>query len=225
MNDDSVYGLGFNKCGCLGLGHNNRVNDHQLIPGLSGLSIEEFFWFSHGVFGRTSKNHIYSWGFNDFLGRNELDSSSFFQKPCRIKDLKDIIFITNGFAHYMALSCHGDIFGWGENKLGEVDYNCEKEFIDIPIRIKLNCDNEKVKYLYCQLHHTAVITNKGQCYIWGGDDGQKFSNSPIRLDLSSPDIISIDISDHEQIEPRSFILSGSKLTIFKDLDYKNIYLV
>ena len=42
-NDDEVYSCGPNSHGICGLGHNNAVNEPQIIPELSQKSIKQFF--------------------------------------------------------------------------------------------------------------------------------------------------------------------------------------
>ena len=67
MNDNKVYGIGYNYCGVLGLGHNRRVNEYTLIIELCDQNIEEFFGGYDFMFGRNNKNQIFSWG-NDRFG-------------------------------------------------------------------------------------------------------------------------------------------------------------
>ena len=43
MNDNKVYGIGYNEGGILGLGHNRKVEEFTLIEELCDQNIEEFF--------------------------------------------------------------------------------------------------------------------------------------------------------------------------------------
>ena len=43
-SDDKVYGFGQNTRGCCGLGHDNVVNEPQVIPELCHKNIKQFFF-------------------------------------------------------------------------------------------------------------------------------------------------------------------------------------
>ncbi|CAG2173346.1 unnamed protein product [Oppiella nova] len=65
-NDDTVYGLGANNNGCLGLGHKNAVKTPQTIPQLRGQRIRQFINGSDFVLAMNENNHVFSWGRNEW---------------------------------------------------------------------------------------------------------------------------------------------------------------
>ena len=63
-NDDKVYAFGDNKYGCLGLGHNNRVNEPNIVNELCGQQIVDISYGWYYVIALTKYGKCYSWGCN-----------------------------------------------------------------------------------------------------------------------------------------------------------------
>ncbi|CAG2179016.1 unnamed protein product, partial [Oppiella nova] len=97
-NDDTVYGLGANNNGCLGLGHENAVKTPQTIPQLRGQRIRQFINGSDFVLAINEDNHVFSWGRNEW-GQCARD-------------------VTQN--HSLALNTDGQVYGWGDNEWGQV---------------------------------------------------------------------------------------------------------
>ena len=81
-SDDEVYGLGKNSSGCCGLGHNNAVNEPQVIPELCHKNIKQFFIGYDFVLAFNCDNHVFSWGKNHCgqLGRGYISINDHFLK-------------------------------------------------------------------------------------------------------------------------------------------------
>ena len=63
-SDDKVYGLGQNTFGCCGLGHNNVVDEPQVIPQLCHKNIKQFFIGYTFVLALNSDGKLFGWGKN-----------------------------------------------------------------------------------------------------------------------------------------------------------------
>src|SRR6202012_1297762 len=62
--DDNVYGFGQNSFGCCGLGHNNVVNEPQVIPELCHKNIKQFFIGYSFVLALNNDGQVFNWGCN-----------------------------------------------------------------------------------------------------------------------------------------------------------------
>ncbi|CAG2170763.1 unnamed protein product [Oppiella nova] len=61
-----VYGLGYNKFGQLGLGHNTPIHTPQRVPQLCHQNIHQFFnGYDFALAVNTDNNVIFSFGRND----------------------------------------------------------------------------------------------------------------------------------------------------------------
>src|ERR1700692_525634 len=65
-SDDNVYGFGQNSFGCCGLGHNNVVNEPQVIPELCHKKIKQFFIGMNFVTALNDEGKVFVWGNNSF---------------------------------------------------------------------------------------------------------------------------------------------------------------
>ncbi|CAG2171901.1 unnamed protein product, partial [Oppiella nova] len=118
-----VYGLGDNRYGCLGLGHNVSIHSPQLIPELCHQNIQTFITGFDFVLAMDTVNHIYSLGHNIWgqLGR-DVTPEGVYLKPERISnfDDKDIQQISCGSHHSLALTSSGRLEVIGSGGFGTV---------------------------------------------------------------------------------------------------------
>ncbi|CAG2172498.1 unnamed protein product, partial [Oppiella nova] len=122
-NNDSVYGLGANCKGCLGLGHDIEVKTPQMIPELCDQRIRQFINGSDFVLAINEDNHVFSWGHNHSgqCGR-KVTPFRVYLKPEVISYLNDknITHICCGSGHTLALTTGGQVYGWGSNSSGQI---------------------------------------------------------------------------------------------------------
>ncbi|CAG2171498.1 unnamed protein product [Oppiella nova] len=118
-----VYGLGDNRKGCLGLGHNKSIDSPQVIKELCHQNIQTFIIGYDFVLAMNSVNHVYGWGYNIYgqLGRH-WTPFGVYSKPERISyfDDKDVQQISCGSHHSLALTSSGQVYGWGCNSSGQI---------------------------------------------------------------------------------------------------------
>eukprot|EP01090_Pellita_catalonica_P004359 TRINITY_DN14189_c0_g1_i1.p1 TRINITY_DN14189_c0_g1~~TRINITY_DN14189_c0_g1_i1.p1 ORF type:complete len:405 (+),score=34.30 TRINITY_DN14189_c0_g1_i1:156-1217(+) len=79
----------------------------------------------------------------------------------------------------MAVTKNGEVYGWGGNTVGAVGAGKDVDVIKQPKRIigpwevkggKALHSKKKVIALACGYEHTAILTNHGELYVWGGND-------------------------------------------------------
>ena len=166
--NDKVFGFGSNYCGVCGFGHQMVVNEPKIIEELCDKSVIQFYNGYGFAFALTSDNKLYGWGSNEFgqLGLKVVNVTKLYE-PILIQDLNDIIIeqISCGSAHTLVLSNDGMVYGWGDNRDGQI--GCGKELgekISVITHLKTL---KKIKIIYCSLGQSFALTDNGMVYIWG----------------------------------------------------------
>ncbi|CAG2172083.1 unnamed protein product, partial [Oppiella nova] len=182
-NDDSVYSLGTNYYGRLGLGHDNYNTEPQLIPEICHHSIQQFINGSDFVLAINEDNHVLSWGRNSEgqLGREPISKEL---PPDVISYLNDksIVQICCGREHSLTLTNGGEVYAWGSNHFKQLGggssitkYECT------PIKVEFN-GTHNIKSIYCHHNVSFAITYEGLVFGWG-------RNSYHQLGRNLPDYI------------------------------------
>ena len=169
-NDDQIYGLGYNCEGVLGFGHENEVKELTIVSELCNKGIVDFKNSISHTIAQTCDGKLYSWGSNAFgiLGNGEEDWELY--KPKMNQFLKDkiIIEISCGINHTIVLTNHGEVYGWGDNRFGQIgnrksgEDECEAHSYFIN-----EFNGEKVISISCGGWHSLALTQSGNAYSWG----------------------------------------------------------
>jgi alpha-tubulin suppressor-like RCC1 family protein len=77
---------------------------------------------------------------------------------------EQILLISCGGNHTLALNKNGEVFAWGDNSYGQIGVKIDS-YILIPL--KVNGFKEKVKYISCGSAHPMALTKSGHVFIWG----------------------------------------------------------
>ncbi|XP_019865990.1 uncharacterized protein LOC109595131 isoform X2 [Aethina tumida] len=116
----------------------------------------------------------------------------------RIPELANVISIASGQYHTICLKEDGNVFGWGENKYGQI--GIDPKFTNIYLPAKVLTNNTLTK-LCAGWTHSAALTKHGDVYTWGrNNSGQLGSprvhpHKPERIPLTNITDLSIG-SDH-----------------------------
>jgi E3 ubiquitin-protein ligase HERC4 len=131
--DDKVFTIGNNEAGVLGFGNNTQINVLTLNEMLTNKQIIDFKYGRNHVIARTICGQVYGWGCNQFgvLGNGKNDCELY--KPELIEYLSDkqIIDISCGAYHSLALSQSGDVFAWGSNSFGQIGNQLDHQRIGV----------------------------------------------------------------------------------------------
>ncbi|CAG2170153.1 unnamed protein product [Oppiella nova] len=173
-NEDLCYGKGSNYRGCLGLGHNLPVHDMtERIHELSHQNVCKFFHGMDFALALTTDHLVNSWGQNYQceLGR-QVSSTVSQHTPNRISALNDkrVVDISCGCSHSLALTADGLVYGWGDNREGQVGCGGDHQFIRSPVKMELNTN--KIKAIYCSKTSSFAVTVDGLVFSWG--DNEKY---------------------------------------------------
>ena len=82
-----------------------------------------------------------------------------------------------GFGHVIARTVHGRLYGWGDNKFGQVGQGTpsgqDKKVIRAtrsfpkPVPITEILEDKLVTSVACGFNHTVALTEEGEVYGWG----------------------------------------------------------
>ena len=164
-NDDKVYGFGRNRFGGLGLGTDEELfNKPTLNQTLSGKQLKNFFFgFEHWM-ALTSRGLVYGWGHNSSgqLGIGSLEPTT---SPTLIGGIAEhhVIDVSCGGFFTLALTCDGQVFGWGANQFGQLG---DGSFVNTSTPKHIPFD-EKIASLTCGVHHSIALTVTGRALVWG----------------------------------------------------------
>ena len=165
--DDKVFGLGKNKFGVLGLGHENEVKEVEIIPELCDKRVKEFFNGQDFVLCLTSDNKIFSWGKNDNGQLGNGHSSAFkTSKPELIEYFNDknIIKVCCNGCHSSVLTSDGNVYFWGKYYSETFDQPVKCEFVD------------EIESIHCSRRQTFCLTKSEIVYYWINDKKQDSLN-------------------------------------------------
>jgi alpha-tubulin suppressor-like RCC1 family protein len=164
--DDKTYAFGENSDNLLGFGHNEVVNEIQIVEELCDQQIIDF---ANGLFhciARNNSGKVYCWGHNKWgeLGIGSQEES--FHKPKLNQYLNNefVVDISCGFHHSLVLTNCGEVYAWGVNYWGQIGNGCNRDQLK-PIKVK-GFDNERVVMISCGCHSMA-LTECGHVYSWG----------------------------------------------------------
>jgi hypothetical protein len=165
--DDKTYAFGNNSRNRLGFGHDNVVNDIQIVKELCDQQIIDFANGRYHCIARNSSGKVYCWGWNysGLLGIGSQDKS--YHKPILNQYLNNefVVDISCGEFHSLVLTNCGEVYAWGANDFGQIGNGCNDDQ-SIPIKVK-GFNNERVVMISCGYLHSMALTECGHVYSWG----------------------------------------------------------
>lgn len=160
-------------------------------------------------FAIDQNDQVFAWGLNQFGqcaltdANGELEDGSLITSPTLIEGLchKNIVEISAGEHHTLALTKSGDVYSWGRYDMKEVGIAKDKlpkgTFRDshgnprsVPIPTKLVFGSEdanlKMKAIGAGSHHSFAVTEDGVVYAWGFADTYGPGLGPLDEDVEIP---------------------------------------
>ncbi|KAK9453500.1 regulator of chromosome condensation 1/beta-lactamase-inhibitor protein II [Dipodascopsis uninucleata] len=162
------------------------------------------------AFAIDTSNHIMAWGLNQYgqcgiPSEGAGEDGAVITAPTYVESLdnKDIISISAGEHHTIALSSNGDMYAFGrvdsselgieKEKLSEVGVKDESghlRFIPVPTKVEVEDDNDeevKFKYIACGSHHNVALSKKdGSAWTWGFGESYQVGQGPAGEDVETP---------------------------------------
>jgi alpha-tubulin suppressor-like RCC1 family protein len=131
---------------------------------------------------------VYVWGFRGLAqqgnGRIIVTSHS---KPAKVDSLQNIVQLTGGAYHLIALDASGDVWGWGQSGFGETGCkHTQLIYVETPCKVISN-----IKQVTAGEYFTVALDNDGKVYTWGlnlfgqlGDGSIRNSKEPVLVNLN-----------------------------------------
>ncbi len=165
--DGRVYSFGNNYRGQLGLDDYVDRDIPTLIPGLKNV-ISISTGFSHSL-ALTEDGYVYSFGNDDHNQLGIVNNSSDIKIPVLIPCLRNIVAISAGYNHSLALTNDGHIYSFGHN------LHCQTGFVR-RITIKTPTiipELENIVEISAGYNHSLALTADGHIYTFGNNNQGK----------------------------------------------------
>ncbi|XP_029168902.1 RCC1 and BTB domain-containing protein 1-like isoform X2 [Nylanderia fulva] len=168
----------------------------------------------------TSDGQVYAWGDNSYgqvgiqklydddsykrLGIHKPRESDYNQIPnkvavpnliSKLKE-KNVVSIACGSKFNMVVTGEGKLYGWGDNKSGQINYtfvmNGSNLYKHYAHPIEINVNDKVIVKVACGFEHTLVLTDEGKVYAWGNNDKGQIG---VNNNLSFSSVTMVDISE------------------------------
>lgn len=167
-------------------------------------------------FAITKEGKVLAWGLNQYgqcgVDMN-IEDGAVVSKPTEIKSLKgkDIVYITGGEHHSVAISQSGEVYTFGRYDMKEIGIEKEKLPLDdcivdahgnvrcLPVPTKL-ITLPPVSSVACGSHHTLAITTDGFVFSWGFADTYALGLGNLDDDVAKPTRIDNTATREHKIE-------------------------
>lgn len=127
-----------------------------------------------------------------------IDDGAVVTKPTEIKELadKDIVYITGGEHHSLAVSSSGEVYAFGRYDMKEIGIEKDKLPLDdcikddhgnvrsLPVPTKLALP--PIKTVACGSHHSLAVTKDGFVFSWGFADTYAVGLGNLDDDVEKP---------------------------------------
>lgn len=176
----SVYACGSNAAGQLGVGDLEPRNNFVVIPILRGQGVNFLYAGADMCYAITEEHDVYVWG-GGGVGRTGINkdavkatndkgvqvdkSTSNFMEPQLVKDLsgEEILTVTVGLSHCMAVGKGGDVFVWGDGHSGQLGLGD----LELHNSVVINNSFPAVASVDAGSNHSVCLTKSGKVYTWG----------------------------------------------------------
>ncbi len=199
-SDGTVYTWGSNDKGQLGDGSESESSVPVQVRGSKGYlkSIKAIATHGSHVLALDINGQVWSWGDNSAGQAGDGDYHTYpVSYPRLVMDkngeqpLSNIIQISTGKLHTLALDEDGTVWSWGSNAFGQLDESIPPEGLEryifpSPEKV-LNSEGtdpiENVKSIAAGTNHSALLTTDGKVYVWGSNGlGEIGDGSLVRKD-------------------------------------------
>lgn len=183
-----------------------RTRLNGLVPrefGLKKITLIGCGWYHS--FAKDSDGRVYAWGLNQFgqcgITMQELgEDGAVVPVPTLVPDLvgKDIVHITGGEHHSVAITATGELYVWGrldacqlgiaKDALPETavsDASGRPRFIPVPTLLPLP-DGGRARTVACGGHHNVLIDETGHAWSWGFGESFGLGLGPPGEDVEQP---------------------------------------
>lgn len=164
-----VYSFGDGSSGQLGLGPSSLMTTPRLVDTMPrGGMYMVAAGYAHAV-AVTESGHIFTWGNNAYGQLGFKNVSIDFTYPTQVHQLADtrITYVCAGYAHTIAVTDAGVVYGWGSNDKGQLGLDGFTATFSPTMITGLS--GKKVTRVSCGYDTTVAMTDKGLVYTFGNN--------------------------------------------------------
>ncbi len=141
--------------------------DMMSVPKELANDVKSISSYSSFSLGLSNAGKVYVWG-NTSIGTTGIDVADI---PQEVQEA-NILFAAAGYDHCIAIDDQGNVYGWGDNKLGQYPGSTYTDR-DAPVAEILpdaKVDVSQVKDLKCGYQSTTILFNDGTAKIFGNSN-------------------------------------------------------
>jgi len=174
-NLGELFTWGGGMYGKLGHGNEDGHSTPKKVEALKGLTISQIACGSRHTAVITLPGEVYTWGDkeNGVAGHGDAEGHQYIPKLLsKLSQIKVVQLSACGF-HTGCLSDNGEVFTWGEGKFGRLGHGNERNQYGPKLveEFKLrSLDGKTPKQISCGGFHTAVCTEDGTMFTFGGGE-------------------------------------------------------
>ncbi|WNG62646.1 RCC1 repeat-containing protein [Archangium gephyra] len=160
----TVWTWGYNRMGQLGRPASASEPTPRQVPGLTdGVAVEA--GGDQSLMLRADGT-VWSWGNNTTGQLGRTTSTSFDAIPAQVPGLTNVVALSAGFDHSLALRADGTVWSWGNNANGQLGRTLATSFDAIPAQVP---GLTGVVTLSAGFGHTLALRADGTVWAWGSN--------------------------------------------------------
>ncbi|KAI9114413.1 hypothetical protein K1719_014641 [Acacia pycnantha] len=163
-----VFSWGWGDFGRLGHGNSSDLFTPLPIKALQGLRIKQIACGDSHCLAVTTEGEVQSWGRNQNgqLGLGTTEDSLVPQKIQTFQGLP-IKMVAAGAEHSVAVTEHGELFGWGWGRYGNLGLGDRSDRL-FPEKVSsVHLKGDKMVTVACGWRHTISVSSSGGLYTYG----------------------------------------------------------
>lgn len=197
LHEGKVYAFGRNNFGQVGIGETTTLAksaNHPAKPVLLSNAPADVVAISfnqnHSAL-LTKQGKVYTWGSDSKgeLGRGSLNRQSCGsgKNNCRldigmVTGLDDVVAISSGYSHKLALTKSGEVWAFGDNKQGQIGQDpAVVASQDTPMKVDFSAQTAigKIVQVIASSDASYALDNKGQIWAWGSNEYANLGNGAV----------------------------------------------
>lgn len=166
LSNGTVEAWGENTYGQLGNGTQEKSLSPIPVPGLSNVVAISMRY--HTALAVLSNGKVMAWGEGSFgqIGNGHVKQGN--SVPVEVSGLSNVVAISAGYTHCLALLENGEVMAWGGDRWGQLGDGKVGSVsnTDVPVAVK---ELTGVTAISAGNTHSLALTSSGQVWAWGDD--------------------------------------------------------